>query len=99
MLKNSLKSTCTLFKPYATPALSKHVSQYSKEEHAVLKDDYKYTKNAALVEEKTRCLNKLTLGLARHSIGDAIVLCVEFEKRLVDGKGGHECQSQAESRC
>ncbi|KAF2785952.1 hypothetical protein K505DRAFT_422732 [Melanomma pulvis-pyrius CBS 109.77] len=86
MLKHSVKSTCTLFKPYATPTLSRHVGRYIKEEHAVLKDDHNPSKNAALAEEKTHCLNKLTLGLATHSIGDAIELCVEFEKRLVDGK-------------
>jgi hypothetical protein len=53
MLKDALK-------PTTKPLFNKLLAIYICEQRAVLRADYKSTKNVTYVEEKTRACNKLT---------------------------------------
>ncbi|KAF2713521.1 hypothetical protein K504DRAFT_462038 [Pleomassaria siparia CBS 279.74] len=91
MLKQSIKCAVTLSKPSEVPVLNKSITGYIKNEHDAHQDDYTATKSAGFTEGKTNCKNKFTWDLATHSIGDGVLLHVEFEKSPVEEKVAVTC--------
>jgi hemerythrin superfamily protein len=62
------------------------ISQAIINDHRELEQAYNNIKNARDEDEKTRWRNQFTWELARHSIGEELVVYPAFEKHLPDGK-------------
>jgi len=62
------------------------ISDAIKDDHRELEQGYKNILNAGTSDEKVRWRNQFTWELARHSIGEELVLYPAFEKHLPDGK-------------
>lgn len=57
-----------------------------KEDHEELEEFYNNTLKAKTTEEKDRWRNQLTWELARHAVGEELVLYPAMEKYLPNGK-------------
>ncbi|KAF2174890.1 HHE domain protein [Zopfia rhizophila CBS 207.26] len=95
MFKQSLKPVRSIFKAQfissvrsfsAAPTLNMRISQRIKDDHDTLRDEYNNIKNAKSADEKTRWRNQFTWDLARHSVGEELVVYPEFERHLENGK-------------
>jgi hemerythrin superfamily protein len=62
------------------------ISQTIKNDHRELKDAYNKILSATSADEKRRWQNQFTWELARHSIGEELLVYPAFEKNLPDGK-------------
>jgi len=62
------------------------ISEAIKDDHRELEDAYNKILNATSHDEKKRWRNQFTWELARHSIGEELILYPAFEKHLPDGK-------------
>ena len=62
------------------------ISQTIKNDHRELEEAYNKILSAAEDDEKVRWQNQFTLELARHSIGEELLVYPAFEKNLPDGK-------------
>ncbi|EYE96334.1 uncharacterized protein EURHEDRAFT_452628 [Aspergillus ruber CBS 135680] len=57
-----------------------------KTDHRELEDYYNKVLNANTEKEKIQWQNQFTWELARHSIGEELVVYPQFEKKLLDGR-------------
>jgi hemerythrin superfamily protein len=62
------------------------ISEAIKDDHQELEEAYNKILKAATNDEKTRWRNQFTWELARHSIGEELVLYPAFEQHLPSGK-------------
>jgi hemerythrin superfamily protein len=62
------------------------ISEAIKDDHQELEEAYNKILNASTDDEKTRWRNQFTWELARHSIGEELVLYPAFEQHLSSGK-------------
>lgn len=62
------------------------ISDTIKSDHRDIEAAYKNIVNAKEADEQTRWQNQFTWELARHSIGEELVVYPEFEKHLAEGK-------------
>ncbi|KAG0210921.1 hypothetical protein BGX28_008758 [Mortierella sp. GBA30] len=62
------------------------VSEAIKQDHRELENDYNNILAATSEDEKTRWQNEFTWELARHSVGEELVVYPAFEKHLTNGK-------------
>ncbi|PYH43063.1 HHE domain protein [Aspergillus saccharolyticus JOP 1030-1] len=62
------------------------ISDEIKKDHRDLEEAYNHILNATTDDEKHRWQNQFTWELARHSIGEELVVYPAFEKHLSDGK-------------
>jgi hemerythrin superfamily protein len=62
------------------------VSEAIKQDHRELEDYYNKIVNATDDDTKTAYQNQFTWELARHSIGEELVVYPAFEKNLANGK-------------
>jgi hypothetical protein len=77
----------SVLRPLSTTAAAKaKISQTIKDDHRDLEKAYHNILNAKTADEKKRWRNQFTWELARHSIGEELVLYPAFEKHLPDGK-------------
>lgn len=62
------------------------ISEAIKQDHRELEDAYNKILGTSDFDEKRRWQNQFTWELARHSIGEELVVYPAFEKNLSDGK-------------
>ncbi|KAF9964258.1 hypothetical protein BGZ70_006709 [Mortierella alpina] len=62
------------------------VSEAIKQDHREIEEYYNNMLNAATIDEKTRWQNQFTWELARHSVGEELVVYPAMEKHLPNGK-------------
>lgn len=62
------------------------ISDTIKSDHRTIEDCYSKILNSADEDEIVRWQNQFTWELARHSIGEELVVYPAFEKHLPDGK-------------
>lgn len=62
------------------------ISDVIKTDHRELEDYYHKILNAATDKEKTQWQNQFVWELARHSIGEELVVYPVFERELPDGR-------------
>jgi len=62
------------------------ISDAIKHDHQELRDAHQHIMDASTPDSKIRWRNQFTWELARHSIGEELVLYPAFEKYLDDGK-------------
>lgn len=62
------------------------ISQTIKNDHRELEDAYNKILSSSTDDEKVRWQNQFTWELARHSIGEELLVYPAFEKNLADGK-------------
>lgn len=62
------------------------VSDAIKRDHRELEDYYNNILDSTSDDDKTRWQNQFTWELARHSVGEELVVYPAMEKCLVDGK-------------
>ncbi|KAF9204545.1 hypothetical protein BGZ59_000983 [Podila verticillata] len=62
------------------------VSEAIKRDHRELEECYYNIQNATSDDEKTRWQNQFTWELARHSVGEELIVYPAMEKHLPDGK-------------
>lgn len=62
------------------------ISQAIKNDHRELEDAYNQILSAATADDKRRWQNQFTWELARHSIGEELLIYPAFERNLADGK-------------
>ncbi|KAF2139227.1 uncharacterized protein K452DRAFT_275344 [Aplosporella prunicola CBS 121167] len=62
------------------------ISESIKQDHRELENAYNKIKSATTADEKTRWQNQFTWELARHSIGEELVVYPAMEKYLTEGK-------------
>ncbi|KAF9961228.1 hypothetical protein BGZ72_004369 [Mortierella alpina] len=62
------------------------VSEAVKQDHRELEDYYSKILSSSSTDEKTRWQNQFTWELARHSVGEELVLYPAMEKLLPNGK-------------
>ncbi|KAF2196342.1 HHE domain protein [Delitschia confertaspora ATCC 74209] len=82
-LKPALSSPRTFT---TTTILQARILPTIKAEHSKLRDEYKKIKSAANSDEKDRWRNQFSWDLARHSIGEEIIVYPQFETHLPNGK-------------
>ncbi|KAI1818097.1 HHE domain protein [Poronia punctata] len=70
----------------ATAAAMVSISDSIKHDHKELEQYYNNIKNAKTLDEKTQWRNQFTWELARHSIGEELVVYPAFERLLPNGK-------------
>lgn len=70
----------------ATTAPKVKISESIKHDHQELRQYYNNIKNAKTSDEKIQWRNQFTWELARHSIGEELVVYPAFERLLPDGK-------------
>lgn len=70
----------------ATSAAKTLISQSIKHDHAELEQYYNNIKKVKTNEEKTEWRNQFTWELARHSIGEELVVYPAFERLLPNGQ-------------
>lgn len=68
-----------------TPAMTL-ISQTIKNDHRELEEAYNKILSSSTDDEKVRWQNQFTWELARHSIGEELLVYPAFEKNLADGK-------------
>jgi hypothetical protein len=68
-----------------TPAMTL-ISQTIKNDHRELEDAYNKILSSSTDDEKVRWQNQFTWELARHSIGEELLVYPAFEKNLADGR-------------
>jgi Hemerythrin HHE cation binding domain len=70
-----------------------------KDDHKELEEFYNNTLNATTQDEKDRWRNQLTWELARHAVGEELVLYPAMEKYLANGKelADHDRQEHAKA--
>ncbi|KAJ5803701.1 uncharacterized protein N7518_000004 [Penicillium psychrosexuale] len=66
--------------------MSSRIIDAIKTDHCELVDYYKKILNSTSDKEKAQWQNQFTWELARHSIGEELVVYPQFEKRLLDGR-------------
>ncbi|GAM42679.1 HHE domain protein [Talaromyces pinophilus] len=62
------------------------ISQTIKNDHRELEDAYNKILSSSTDDEKVRWQNQFTWELARHSIGEELLVYPAFEKNLADGR-------------
>lgn len=62
------------------------ISDAIKKDHREIEDYYNKILNATTEKEKIQWQNQFTWELARHSIGEELVVYPQFEKLLPDGR-------------
>jgi len=62
------------------------ISDAIKQDHREIEDYYNKILTATTEKEKTQWQNQFTWELARHSIGEELVIYPQFEKLLPDGR-------------
>ena len=62
------------------------ISEAIKQDHRELEDFYNRIVNASNPDDQVRYQNQFTWELARHSIGEELVVYPALEKHLDDGK-------------
>jgi len=62
------------------------VSEAIKRDHRELEEDYNNILSATSDDEKTRWQNQFTWELARHSVGEELIVYPAMEKHLPNGK-------------
>lgn len=62
------------------------VSEAIKRDHRELEDYYNNILDAASDDDKTRWQNQFTWELARHSVGEELIVYPAMEKYLPDGR-------------
>ncbi|KAJ5982765.1 hypothetical protein N7451_012865 [Penicillium sp. IBT 35674x] len=62
------------------------ISEAIKKDHREIEDYYKKILTSSTDKEKTQWQNQFTWELARHSIGEELVVYPQFEKKLSDGQ-------------
>lgn len=62
------------------------ISEVIKEDHRKIDDYYKKILASSTDKEKTQWQNQFTWELARHSIGEELVVYPQFEKKLPNGQ-------------
>ncbi|KAJ8124553.1 hypothetical protein O1611_g9085 [Lasiodiplodia mahajangana] len=62
------------------------ISEAIKDDHREIEQAYKNIINAQTSDEKIRWRNQFTWELARHSIGEELVVYPQFESLLPNGK-------------
>ncbi|KAL4875405.1 hemerythrin HHE cation binding domain-containing protein, partial [Aspergillus karnatakaensis] len=67
-------------------AMSPRISDAIKEDHREIEDYYNKILSATTEKEKTQWQNQFTWELARHSLGEELVVYPIFEKVLPDGR-------------
>ncbi|KAL4953895.1 hemerythrin HHE cation binding domain-containing protein [Aspergillus filifer] len=67
-------------------AMTPRIIDTIKEDHREIEDYYKKILSAATDKEKTQWQNQFTWELARHSIGEELVVYPVFEKNLPNGR-------------
>lgn len=84
------RTTSVLLKQYrsfsATVPAMTLISQTIKDDHRELEDAYNKILSSSTDDEKVRWQNQFTWELARHSIGEELLVYPAFEKNLADGK-------------
>lgn len=61
------------------------ISEAIKKDHREIEDYYKKVLASSTDKEKTQWQNQFTWELARHSIGEELVVYPQFEKKLPNG--------------
>jgi len=75
-----------LYRPFSLTAVNMaRVSEPIKKDHRELEDYYNRIVNSTDPEEQTRYQNLFTWELARHSIGEELIVYPVIEKSLPDG--------------
>lgn len=69
----------------ARPALQVRITDSIKHDHAELKSYYERIINSTDPDEQTRYQNQFTWELARHSVGEELVVYPAFEKYVAGG--------------
>lgn len=62
------------------------ISEAIKKDHREIEDYYKKILASSTDKEKTQWQNQFTWELARHSIGEELVVYPQFEKKLPNGQ-------------
>ncbi|KAJ5660957.1 uncharacterized protein N7484_000329 [Penicillium longicatenatum] len=62
------------------------ISDAIKKDHREIEEYYNNILNSTTEKEKTQWQNQFTWELARHSIGEELVIYPQFEKLLTDGR-------------
>jgi hemerythrin superfamily protein len=70
----------------STSSAMAKLSAAIKDDHEELEEFYNNTLNATTRDEKDRWRNQLTWELARHAVGEELVLYPAMEKYLANGK-------------
>ncbi|KAL4914802.1 hemerythrin HHE cation binding domain-containing protein [Aspergillus aurantiobrunneus] len=70
----------------APVVMSAHIIDAIKDDHRELEDYYSKILTASTDKEKTQWQNQFTWELARHSIGEELVVYPVFEKSVPDGR-------------
>lgn len=83
MLRSLRVFSPRFIRPFSTtlPAMTK-ISDAIIHDHKELKEYYQNIKNASDTDEKTRWRNQFVWELARHSIGEEIVVYPAMEKNI-----------------
>lgn len=72
--------------PFLSTAAMIRVSEAIKRDHREIEDCYYNILNATSDDEKTRWQNQFTWELARHSVGEELIVYPAMEKHLTEGK-------------
>lgn len=67
-------------------AMMAGISEAIKKDHREIEDYYKKILASSTDKEKTQWQNQFTWELARHSIGEELVVYPQFEKKLPNGQ-------------
>jgi len=67
-------------------AMTAGISDAIKRDHREIEDYYAKVLDSTTDKEKTQWQNQFTWELARHSIGEELVVYPQFEKLLPDGR-------------
>ncbi len=92
LLTSSTTTTTTTpntptYRPFsAAPARMTRVSEVIIQDHRDLEEAYNHIVKASNDDERTRWQNQFTWELARHSLGEELVIYPQFEKKLANGK-------------
>ncbi|KAK2766810.1 hypothetical protein FQN54_006124 [Arachnomyces sp. PD_36] len=86
-LQSSIASTTTRSSPFATTSANMTIiSDTIKSDHREIEEYYKKITNSNDEDEIVRYQNQFVWELARHSIGEELVVYPAFEKHLSEGK-------------